>query len=1269
MSHNSNLWTIGVISTAQDLKNERVAVQDFLKKNGIDVSAFECSDFPIRAQVHPHDTCKFAIDRVDIVILLINEEIGSSFYADESISVTEAEFNRAYNDERIIKIPCIHKDTWQEYEDIKSKIKSLDELTHIKDKRVVEFIARLEAKENSEKYFTFFASVDDLINRVKDRLATSVSLELCSRIAKEQYKDAKNRITSIADGKTIGNIIKNDWYVEPIFEYKKGDKKTSLNVDNDIVINLFNGEKVLLKGVAGVGKSTVLIKSYLSYYEKYVNINTFKLPFFIPLRDSNFNYKGLGRIKNDGSVVDFDFENYINKCMIKYLHKCEFPFLNLDKIRPHAVLFIDGLDEILDSFSKEQIKHITYKTKMFDFPLVVAGRTSYIPKSLDFVNKFNKIIELKVWNMDKVDEYLTKRYSDKNKRLSIKKKLDPIMVDGSLIGNPLSLEMLLYLLDSEKTSDNVDPVKYKNQPISLFEDFIKALAQREQETREFDGDVNKIIDIWSSTAWAIYFNSSIQRGSPYDITTLTKKLKDDVGLDVSNTDIFDAVFRVVRIADNCEITGAYHEQILDYLVAKKLFVSCVKDTYPFSFALGEALKPEINRLFRDIWRVCNNADDKKTVCNRLIKTANDLINITDDNNLVFKCFNATYMLGRLLDSSNGASSLIAIKGLLCEKSDLIVKLSLYLSAVTLQAFNRDNTFDAEEDLHKLLISNPQASDAARGYFIAYYSDDEYIYNKRPPFSDKAEDISGVVRNLIAQQKLVEQFPKDQGYYYFIKRLALTLIMEYIKYRRFVNKIDQATVETIAEQIKPYKTSVLDANYPEYAQKVHDKFDKFLVFCNTQPTSDVQDMSVNEPLITDEESNSKTNKVVFVVSEWGDRLGGVNSFNYDVCSAMSSVLSKETKVVCLVLGELSEKARKDATEKNVCIVQYNKTFDNIQEQEYPDIVNRVSSSVPVDDKTIWIGHDIHTGPLAIALSKVNNGKNAVIIHANYAALEGYKENYGTTLDKDSKELKQRDIIANSTYVFAVGPRLKHVAVEAGRNDCVMIIPGLAKISENTTQNMSSVMTYGRFSLNDRIGPIKQSKLALASFGQAVSQLHDPSKDYVIKVVGLNSNDEKKEAEKIVHKYAGGRWLPVQTYSYTEDRKTLFETLKNNCAFMMLSITEGFGLAAWEAISAEVPLILSNKSGVYNFLSDKLGFPADGLCLSVSIKGGSRDTLNQKDVDVIAGKLIRIFRDPERYKYAARKLKESLKEYTWEKCACDIAKTLELNTLPPAPEAVS
>ncbi|MCL2288778.1 MAG: DUF4062 domain-containing protein [Candidatus Bathyarchaeota archaeon] len=662
MASNVTKWVIGLMSTVEDLKDERTAVFNFLKgekdehKEYITPLGYDIEGYPIADRMHPNDVCTTAVDACDIIILLINKQFGSTSHINAEKSVTETEFDRANKNREKIIIPCIHEKAWQEYYKMRKKEMTIGELKYIEDQRVIGFIDRIVNEDNGERYFTKFNSCDDLTRALYDRLRTSVSLTLCKHIVNKQCSTVKSSQTSIKESRSVGEIC-DKLYVEPII----GENSTKINgtVDNTICESMLNGGKVLLQGTGGAGKSIALAKAYIKYYESYKLYDSFKLPFFIILKEDSFDFK------NFGGKTDFDLRRQVNKWLNKWLSKVDFPFLNIDLIAAKSVLFIDGLDEIIDSFSKEQINQIS-KTAMFNFPLIVAGRASYTPNSLDFVNKFNVKINLKAWKMEKLDEYLHNRYDSSTQHTftKIKSKLLQIAPDtpDAIYYNPLMLDMLLFLLE-ENSAGNSD--KYQANNVCLFSDFMYTLACREATKRQMDERaIVEIIDFWYSAAWEIYVNRSITRSSPYTINELFCKLTKAINLsDKITTDFLDVIFKV---SYNGQISGAYHEQILEYLVANKLFDSCVKGTSIFSYALGEALKPEINRFFREIWKVCRNEVYKSVVCETLVGIAKCSIN-NSDNDSVFKCLNATYMLGRLVDEKNYVTSLTSIKQLLIEQ--------------------------------------------------------------------------------------------------------------------------------------------------------------------------------------------------------------------------------------------------------------------------------------------------------------------------------------------------------------------------------------------------------------------------------------------------------------------------------------------------------------------------------------------------------------------------------------------------------------------------
>ncbi len=124
-------------------------------------------------------------------------------------------------------------------------------------------------------------------------------------------------------------------------------------------------------------------------------------------------------------------------------------------------------------------------------------------------------------------------------------------------------------------------------------------------------------------------------------------------------------------------------------------------------------------------------------------------------------------------------------------------------------------------------------------------------------------------------------------------------------------------------------------------------------------------------------------------------------------------------------------------------------------------------------------------------------------------------------------------------------------------------------------------------------------------------------------------------------------------------------------MLLSVHEGFGLTAWEAIGAAVPLILSKNSGVYEFLASVLGGPAVGCVHTIDIKASHNPgSPSEEDIEAVAERIAHIAKDPSASRLDARRLLAQLKSYTWDNLAKTIldSAALQLKTL-AAPEATT
>ncbi|MBE9126226.1 MULTISPECIES: glycosyltransferase family 4 protein [unclassified Coleofasciculus] len=400
-------------------------------------------------------------------------------------------------------------------------------------------------------------------------------------------------------------------------------------------------------------------------------------------------------------------------------------------------------------------------------------------------------------------------------------------------------------------------------------------------------------------------------------------------------------------------------------------------------------------------------------------------------------------------------------------------------------------------------------------------------------------------------------------------------------------------------------------------------------------------------------------LVFFATAWGSRHGGINSFNYDLCEALAKLLAEpghpNLKVVCIVNeGKYAEveEAKSLGVELIVIPHQAEPTLD----------INSVSSQLKgCEIKPVYVlGHDVHTGLRAIKLSEHINVPVAVFHHMDYRA---YKPFQG----KNDKNLisRQENILKKADTVFAIGPKLEESAIDKIRGGekevrVIKVQPGLAEIKPVEMPSRFSTITFGR--LDKENGLLKQTDLAVASFGEAVQNKADPlGQDPGLVVIGLSNEeiDEGNQSLKLLGENYAKRAVSIYGWTYNENREELFNELRGKTVCMMLSLHEGFGLVGLEAISAEVPLIISKNTGLYNAIDQTLEGEGTGCLYHVDISGSfGEKPFQDADIQKVVDCLYRIANDREKAKRNAKKLKEKLsKLWTWENAARQVLTELE------------
>jgi len=113
--------------------------------------------------------------------------------------------------------------------------------------------------------------------------------------------------------------------------------------------------------------------------------------------------------------------------------------------------------------------------------------------------------------------------------------------------------------------------------------------------------------------------------------------------------------------------------------------------------------------------------------------------------------------------------------------------------------------------------------------------------------------------------------------------------------------------------------------------------------------------------------------------------------------------------------------------------------------------------------------------------------------------------------------------------------------------------------------------------------------------------------------------------------------------------------------MLSLHEGFGLVGWEAIAAEVPLIVSKNSGLYEAIDNLLGGIGTGCVTAVEILGSTgEESFQPEDVKAVSEAIIRVRSRGSKAKQDARALKRFLRTFcTWRYTASSLAEACSLH----------
>jgi hypothetical protein len=404
------------------------------------------------------------------------------------------------------------------------------------------------------------------------------------------------------------------------------------------------------------------------------------------------------------------------------------------------------------------------------------------------------------------------------------------------------------------------------------------------------------------------------------------------------------------------------------------------------------------------------------------------------------------------------------------------------------------------------------------------------------------------------------------------------------------------------------------------------------------------------------------KLVLFATSWSPKSGGINAFNAPFAAALASLIGKRGSVHCVV-PEGDDTCASAARRQGVTLVPAPSAAGS--EGFGPEIVGQVREALGQAAERIdyWIGHDVVTGDAAIECAAALGGKSALIHHMSYKQYQVLKSE--DSQDANKKHLRQAALFRKSDVVFGVGPALAKAAKTLGSQDATELIPGFPEEAHPARSPDDSIcaITYGR--LDHASERIKQGELVLQGFIKAMAMAEGdvpvPAlKHAQLTLIGVDIKEEREAAFRQMAEAGVNRAVNVQTLPFTESRDELFGLLRGFNVGLVLSLHEGFGLAAWEMIASEIPLILSKNSGLYHLVDRELGASGVACLFAVDIRGSFEEKPYQDtDVQVVARELIKIAQDIPGAKKRAAQLKKNLEERigaTWEQTARSFLSTL-------------
>ncbi len=384
-------------------------------------------------------------------------------------------------------------------------------------------------------------------------------------------------------------------------------------------------------------------------------------------------------------------------------------------------------------------------------------------------------------------------------------------------------------------------------------------------------------------------------------------------------------------------------------------------------------------------------------------------------------------------------------------------------------------------------------------------------------------------------------------------------------------------------------------------------------------------------------------VLAIATEWFSRHGGLSTLNRELCAALAGA---GHRVACLV-PTVSDDEIADASARGVLLVTGRTTPGG-------DPLHRPAPVPKGFVPDIVVGHGRVTGPAAVAQAEdaFAGAARVHMIHMAPGEIEWLKDQPGAAVRAEDRERLELDLSRGAAVVAAVGPRLARetenlLAALDAPPPVVRLDPGLTAGGDpRQPPSGLHVLLLGRAEDLE----LKGLDIAAAAMARLTHLDARPFASEPILVVRGAPAGEGAALRRRLLDIAGKPGLQIRVREHTADVERLTADLRRASLVLMPSRGEGFGLVGFEAIAAGVPVLISDRSGLGELLTERCfgGLPGQPL------KVGDRASFVIRvtgDLDIDAEEWARaaelVLREPRAAFTRAVELRETLAaELDWE-----------------------